>query len=217
MIRLNCSWLKTIPCSNLLSRYFLYHSSTVWYSDRTHYEVLGVDQTASKRDIRSAFLYLSKQHHPDINKKEDANCHFMEINEAYNILYNPAKRYHYDLHLRSKLHPNNTIYSDSSTYEHAGNYHNISEKEWAKMYQASVTQKQNHTPLMLVLIAIMVTGSIVHSIRIQATHKQYQEMADEETRKNIQQYKRVREQAAKSTVSEQLDRLSQLHAQNREQ
>lgn len=142
----------------------------------------------------------------------------MEINEAYNILYNPAKRYHYDLQLRSKFHnPNSdSSYPDSSMYEHAGNYRNISEEEWTKIYRASSTKpRQNHTPLILVLIVIMVTGSVVHSVRIQATHKQYQEMADEETRKNMQQYKNARERAAKSTVTQQLDRLSQLHAQNK--
>ncbi len=225
MIRSGCSWLKRAPaCCDLRliiqSKYSLYHSSTVWQSDNTYYDILGVDQTASKRDVRSAFLTLSKKHHPDINKKQDANNHFMAISEAYNTLYNPAKRYHYDLHLRSTKshHLSDTLNSDSSSaYEHAGNYRNISEEEWAKMYQASVRPKRDHTPLILVLIAIMVTGSVVHSMRIQATHKQYQEMADEETRKNIQQYKRVRERAAQSSVSEQLDRLSQLHAQNKEQ
>ncbi len=206
-------WLKKSPMyldfRLIQSGCSFFHSSTFWYANKTHYDILGMDRKASKRNIRSAFLTLSKKHHPDINKNKDANKHFMEINEAYKILYNPVKRYHYDLHLHSKSQKTHTQ-TNSSAYEDAGNYYNISEEEWAKMYQASIP-KRNHVPLIMVLIFVMIAGSMVHSVRIQSAHKQFQEMADEETRKNMQAYNTVRERAANSTVTEQLERLSQLH------
>ncbi len=220
-----CFWLKKCPMyldfRLIQSGCSFFHSSTFRYanSNKTHYDILGMDRKASQRDIRSAFLTLSKKHHPDINKNKDASKHFMEINEAYNILYNPAKRYHYDFHLHSQSQIKRTqsqTTSHSSAYEDVGNYYNISEEEWAKMYQASVP-KRNHIPLIMVLIFVMITGSMVHSVRIQSAHKQFQEMADEETRKNMQAYNTVRERAANSTVTEQLERLSQLHRQNKKQ
>lgn len=199
--------------------FHLFHSSALKYTKKTHYETLGVDRKATKREIRLAFLNLSKQHHPDLNKNKDAHKHFMEINEAYNILHNPAKRHHYDINLHSGeqhvgMQP--PFKSYSSTYEHAGNYHNISEEEWAKMYRASIP-KRNHLPLILALIVFMISGSLLHSVRIQAAHKEYQKRADEESRKNREVYESVRERAANSTVAEQLERLSRLHNENRNQ
>ncbi|KAH0634786.1 hypothetical protein KY284_037572 [Solanum tuberosum] len=62
------------------------------------YKVLGVDKSASQREIQKAFHKLSLQYHPDKNKSKGAQEKFAEINNAYEILSDEDKRKNYDLY-----------------------------------------------------------------------------------------------------------------------
>src|SRR5712675_1269468 len=67
----------------------------VRYKD--YYEVLGVARTASEAEIKKAFRKLAREYHPDVAKnKKVAEEKFKEINEAYEVLGDPAKRKKYD-------------------------------------------------------------------------------------------------------------------------
>jgi curved DNA-binding protein len=67
----------------------------VQYKD--YYESLGVPRNASDTDIKKAFRKLAREHHPDVAKdKKKAEEKFKEINEAYEVLSDPAKRKKYD-------------------------------------------------------------------------------------------------------------------------
>src|SRR5512136_3361821 len=64
---------------------------------KDYYEVLGVPRTASDADIKKAFRKLAREHHPDVAKnKRTAEEKFKEINEAYEVLGDPATRRKYD-------------------------------------------------------------------------------------------------------------------------
>lgn len=64
---------------------------------KDYYAILGVPKTASQDDIRKAFRKLARQHHPDVAKdKKAAEAKFKEINEANEVLGDPAKRKKYD-------------------------------------------------------------------------------------------------------------------------
>jgi len=64
---------------------------------RDPYEVLGVPRAASQDEIKKAFRKLAKKLHPDANK-HDANAatRFAEINAAYEIVGDAAKRKAFD-------------------------------------------------------------------------------------------------------------------------
>jgi curved DNA-binding protein len=67
----------------------------VQYKD--YYQSLGVPRTASDGDIKKAFRKLAREYHPDVAKdKKRAEEKFKEINEAYEVLGDPAKRKKYD-------------------------------------------------------------------------------------------------------------------------
>jgi len=64
---------------------------------KDYYEILGVSKDASQEEIRRAFRRLAKQYHPDRNPDDPtAEAKFKEINEAYEVLSDPAKRSNYD-------------------------------------------------------------------------------------------------------------------------
>lgn len=65
-------------------------------TQRDYYEVLGVPKNASADELKSAFRRLARQYHPDVNKAEDAEEKFKEINEAYAVLSDDQKRAAYD-------------------------------------------------------------------------------------------------------------------------
>ncbi|TMF57619.1 MAG: J domain-containing protein [Chloroflexi bacterium] len=66
----------------------------VEYKD--YYKTLGVSKSASAEEIKRAYRKLARQHHPDVNKKPEAEKRFKEINEANEVLSDPEKRRRYD-------------------------------------------------------------------------------------------------------------------------
>jgi molecular chaperone DnaJ len=63
---------------------------------KDYYGVLGVSQDASQEEVKRAYRKLARKYHPDVSKEADAEEHFKELNEAYEVLSDPDKRSMYD-------------------------------------------------------------------------------------------------------------------------
>jgi len=64
---------------------------------RDYYKVLGVDRSASDKEIKKAYRKLAKQYHPDKNPDDtESEAKFKECAEAYDILSNSEKKSEYD-------------------------------------------------------------------------------------------------------------------------
>src|SRR3954462_3765533 len=62
----------------------------------THYEVLGIEPTASAEQIQTAFRMRAKQVHPDLHDNGE-HAQMATVNIAHEILSDPEKRKAYDV------------------------------------------------------------------------------------------------------------------------
>src|SRR6516162_11891564 len=93
-------WSHTLTKTKLQASCFKDYSVFARYMPvqyRDYYEILGVPRTASDAEIKKAFRKLAREYHPDVAKdKKQAEEKFKDINEAYEVLGDPAKRKKYD-------------------------------------------------------------------------------------------------------------------------
>ncbi|GEM_PF-5925100 len=80
---------KLLHLDNQLTQHF-----TKMNPQASHYDTLGIPQSATKDDILKAFRILAKTHHPDRGGKIEI---FKQINEAKDILTDETKREYYDV------------------------------------------------------------------------------------------------------------------------
>lgn len=100
---------KLLPCTKLHRRFL----------QKSHYDVLELPTDCSSKQIREAFIRLSKKSHPDVNKNDPRSKeHFVRVSEAYNVLIKPCSRREYDNSLRQATHPRYTSTSARYTDDH---------------------------------------------------------------------------------------------------
>jgi hypothetical protein len=72
----------------------------------THYEVLGVAESAGSDELRQAYLVQARRHHPDRepdrSRRAAAEARMREINEAWSVLGDPERRRSYDAERRAE-------------------------------------------------------------------------------------------------------------------
>jgi molecular chaperone DnaJ len=61
-----------------------------------HYEVLGVDRSATPEEIKKAYRKLAREFHPDVNPEPSASDRFKAVTHAYDVLSDARQREEYD-------------------------------------------------------------------------------------------------------------------------
>ena len=70
-----------------------------------YYKVLGLNKDATEADVKKAYRKLARKLHPDLNPNDPAaKQKFQQINEANEVLSDPAKRAKYDKYGKDWMH-----------------------------------------------------------------------------------------------------------------
>ena len=88
-----------------------------------YYKVLGLDKSASAKDIKNAYRKLARKYHPDLNPNNaDAKTNFQQINEANEVLSDPEKRKKYDQYGKDWQHADEFEKQKQQQSQSAGSY-----------------------------------------------------------------------------------------------
>src|SRR5262252_2936326 len=79
---------------------------------RSLYEILQVDPRAEPEVLEAAFRRLARKYHPDVSPTSDSVERMKELNAAYQVLRDPARRADYD---RALLEPEDAWDEDPAT------------------------------------------------------------------------------------------------------
>lgn len=63
---------------------------------KDYYKIMNLERDASQEEIKRVYRKLARKYHPDVSKEADAEAHFKQIGEAYEVLKDPEKRVAYD-------------------------------------------------------------------------------------------------------------------------
>ncbi|MCK5521702.1 MAG: DnaJ domain-containing protein [Thiomargarita sp.] len=63
---------------------------------KDYYKILGLSRHATPDEIKRAYRKLAHKYHPDISKEKNAEQHFKEVGEAYEVLKDTEKRAAYN-------------------------------------------------------------------------------------------------------------------------
>lgn len=149
---------------------------------KNYYEILEVNQKASKEVIEKAYKVLVKKYHPDLysgEKQQYAEKKTKEINEAYNVLSDEFLREQYDSELeRQKEIYKTNRYQEQRTQnqkQHNNNQTKITGKK--PLQQRKQKQKVGSLGSLIEL-----TRELIHEL---ATSKDKRQEVKEMTKKDI--------------------------------
>lgn len=94
-----------------------------------YYKRLGLKKNANKEEIKKAYRKLALQFHPDRNKSPNAHTLFIEINEAYLILFDNEARIKYDIEFDFYFGQNENNYKQDNFEWQDQNTDKFSEKK----------------------------------------------------------------------------------------
>ena len=107
-----------------------------------YYRILGIDKTATPKEVKDAYRKLARKYHPDLHPDDkDAKKNFQEINEANEVLSDPVKRKKYDQYGKDWQHAEEfekekKYQEQYSNYQEPGYFGGQSEGEFSDFFES---------------------------------------------------------------------------------
>lgn len=178
---------------------------------KNYYEMLGLKQNCTQKEIREAFLLLSKKYHPDTataNNVDPRNMEFVALLEAYQVLSKAHSRANYDLSLKgvNTVHfvSNDTVYEpwkiNSDDYAEKG-------PNYSSYYGIKNLKKLPNWYIVMACIIFAGIGVTIQAIAIRHSITFKREQLDRTSAESSSIHEQVRLDAIKYGNAEQLERL----------
>jgi len=81
-----------------------------------YYKLLGVKNTASQVEIKSAYRKLARKSHPDLNPNSEAGRQFALLSKAYHTLIDSQERAYYDEKLKAQQNRSYSILDSNNPH-----------------------------------------------------------------------------------------------------
>lgn len=182
---------------------------------RDYYEVLGLKSDCTQKEIRNAFVILSKECHPDRNMNTEgssdakSNQDFIQVMEAYQVLSKPHSRANYDLSMKGIDTVNyirrDTVYEpwkpDTMSYSEKGPH-------YSPYYGVKGMKKVNNSRIVIACVLFCVFGALLQAFAIFSSSAIYRrDVTDKKSARLSANYDAVREEVAKNGKDGQLERM----------
>lgn len=122
------------------------------------YDILGLTQSATESDIKTAYRDLAKKYHPDVNHSPDASKKFKAGHKAYAILSDENERKLYDESLLSSKIPKDIFTQPQSEKTAKTSYTSPEKAQEAQKKQEAIRKYRKH--LIFKAIAKIVLNSL---------------------------------------------------------
>ncbi|CAK9817229.1 DnaJ homolog subfamily C member 4 [Anthophora plagiata] len=175
--------------------------------EHTYYEVLRIPTNATQKEIRDAYIKMSKDLHPD-NSRKGNHADFVKINEAYNVLSKAKTRHYYDMDL--KYNSNN---NSSSSFSENNGYHNAF-KQW-EIYEMYYEQNKKSPSIedrrkaIKFCATIVILGVLVHVVIVIQWSKYNMRAALEKSAKLQLNYEQNKKENRGKTLEEQMQQFTE--------
>ncbi|XP_075148436.1 dnaJ-like-60 [Haematobia irritans] len=178
----------------------------------TLYDILKVRSDCSDKDIRNAYVQLSKKFHPDVRsggKSNNETAHFLKISEAYQTLKTPRTRRQYDETLKAS--------QNMRIIETGNSAKTILHRPWeikpnydpnpGPYYGINGMNRTTNSKVAAAIILLGIAGGIFGFFSVKHSFTLNQERLDEISAKASKHHQRIRAEAEKSTREENVRRF----------
>ncbi|CAK8578472.1 unnamed protein product [Lathyrus sativus] len=102
------------------------------------YDLLGIPESGSLTDIKSAYKQLARKYHPDVSppdRVEEYTKKFIQVHEAYETLSDPSRRIMYDQDMARGV---NLAFNARKRYNHS-DQGSEQKDEWKSRWQSQLS------------------------------------------------------------------------------
>nr|XP_033325531.1 dnaJ-like protein 60 isoform X1 [Megalopta genalis] len=175
-------------------------------SKGNYYDILNISQDATQKEIKDAFIKMSKKMHPD-SGKDGSHADFVRINEAYSTLSKRNKKRDYDMSLKY-----NYTYTESPPYpdgrSRKGPYKTYT--DWGfvdpndyRQHKSADIRRSVMGSIALIIIGTFIQLTFIHNIM----HRNRHSMLEKQARYQAE-YERIKEEARHRTLHEQIQNFN---------
>ncbi|XP_063538242.1 dnaJ-like protein 60 isoform X5 [Cydia strobilella] len=165
------------------------------------YDVLRLRRNCTDKEIKEAFIKMSKEYHPDKNKDAKAQERFVSIVEAYNVLGKPSSRAQYDILYRSnqsayvqRTHvPWNLRNNPAYQYQYQKTQTNTQQpRQERSYYGVSGVKKMPNYMIIMICLGFGLVGLVIQMYVIRQSFLLHRENINEKSRIAAEELDKVR-------------------------
>ncbi|CAG4951008.1 unnamed protein product [Parnassius apollo] len=176
------------------------------FAKKSHYDILNLRKNCSDKDIKEAYIKLSKEYHPDMNKNARAQEQFVQVQEAYNVLGKPNTRAQYDSMIEIEINSASYAYRPHVPYNLRNNpQYGFYQENRSTGYKSNSyygvkgVNKLPNTTIIMLCFGIAIVGVILQVVVIRNAYLSHRRQIREKNMMLAEELDKVRASAQGKT------------------